>query len=57
MERWTENGLIYVVTHLICATGTVQFDLSYLLCLSALTCTVMPVYKQVQCCMPGYFLV
>ena len=38
-----ENGLIYVVTHLICATGTVQFDLRYLLCLWALTCTLMPV--------------
>ena len=30
----TENGLIYVVTHLICATGTVQFDLCYLLYMS-----------------------
>ena len=57
MDGGTENGLIYVVTHLICATGTVQSDLHYLLCLWALTCTVMPVYKQVQCCMPGYFLV
>ena len=31
----TENGFLYVVTHLICATGTVKFDLSYLLCLWA----------------------
>ena len=40
MNSGTENGLIYVVTHLICATGTVQFDLCYLW---ALACTVMAV--------------